>query len=95
MRIHGEVSGHLRQAFYLYSFRSSVPRSSASPDPFATPAHHFQIGKAKLPSLRPWQVHSNKFLENLEWAIVVRGDRDVSPKGHNPGKSAICLLPSL
>ncbi len=38
-----------------------------------------QIGEAKLPSLGPWQIRSKEFRENLEWAVVVPGDRDVSP----------------
>jgi hypothetical protein len=38
-----------------------------------------QIG-AVLPSLLDrWQIVTKEFRENLEWAVVVPGDRDLSP----------------
>jgi hypothetical protein len=38
-----------------------------------------QIGEAKRPSLERWEIRSKEFRENLEWAVVVPGDRDISP----------------
>jgi hypothetical protein len=38
-----------------------------------------QIGKVKSPSFGQWQIKSKEFRENLEWAVVVPGDRGVSP----------------
>ena len=39
-----------------------------------------QIGKVKSPSFGQWQIKSKEFRENLEWAVVVPGDRGVSPR---------------
>jgi hypothetical protein len=38
-----------------------------------------QIGEVKSSSFRQWQIKSREFRENLEWAVVVPGDRGVSP----------------
>jgi hypothetical protein len=38
-----------------------------------------RIGEAKPPFLGQWQIRSKEFRENLEWAVVVPGDRDISP----------------
>jgi hypothetical protein len=38
-----------------------------------------QIGKAKGPSFGQWQIRSKEFREDLQWALVVPGDRETSP----------------
>jgi hypothetical protein len=38
-----------------------------------------QIGQAKPSSLRGWTIVTRAFRENLAWAVVVRGDGDVTP----------------
>jgi hypothetical protein len=38
-----------------------------------------QIGEAKSSFFGQWQIKSKEFRENLEWAVVVPGDREVSP----------------
>jgi hypothetical protein len=38
-----------------------------------------QIGEVKSPSFGQWQIKSKEFRENLEWAVIVSGDRGVSP----------------
>ena len=38
-----------------------------------------QIGKVKSPSFGQWQIKSKEFRENLEWAVIVPGEREVSP----------------
>ena len=38
-----------------------------------------QIGEAKSWSFGQWQIRSKEFRENLEWAVIVPGDRGVSP----------------
>ena len=38
-----------------------------------------QIGEVKSSSFGQWQIKSKEFRENLEWALVVPGDRGVSP----------------
>ena len=38
-----------------------------------------QIGEAKSSSFGQWQIKSTEFRENLGWAVVVPGDRGVSP----------------
>jgi hypothetical protein len=38
-----------------------------------------QIGVEKSRSFGPWEIRAKEFRENLEWAVVVPGDRDVSP----------------
>jgi hypothetical protein len=37
-----------------------------------------QIGELKSSSFRQWQIRNREFQENLEWAVVVPGDREVS-----------------
>ncbi|MCU1329398.1 MAG: hypothetical protein JWN34_4768 [Bryobacterales bacterium] len=43
-----------------------------------------QIGGVTPPGLRAWQISTREFRENLEWAIVIRGD--------SPMTSAVTLL---
>ena len=38
-----------------------------------------QIGVEKSQSFRQWEIRTKEFRENLEWAVIVPGDRDVSP----------------
>jgi hypothetical protein len=38
-----------------------------------------QIGDQKSLSFDQWQIRTKEFRENLEWAVVVPGDRDISP----------------
>jgi hypothetical protein len=38
-----------------------------------------QIGDQKSLSFDQWQIRTKEFRENLEWAVVVPGDGDISP----------------
>jgi hypothetical protein len=38
-----------------------------------------QIGQVTPASLRGWSISTREFRENLEWAVVVPGDGDISP----------------
>jgi hypothetical protein len=38
-----------------------------------------QIGDSKSQSLDRWQIRTKEFRENLEWAVIVPGDREISP----------------
>jgi hypothetical protein len=38
-----------------------------------------QIGDQKSLSFDQWEIRTKEFRENLEWAVVVPGDGDVSP----------------
>jgi len=38
-----------------------------------------QIGAKTPPSLDRWRIVSREFRENLQWAVVVPGDGDMSP----------------
>jgi hypothetical protein len=38
-----------------------------------------QIGEAKSSSFGQWQIRPKEFRENLEWAVIVPGDREASP----------------
>jgi hypothetical protein len=38
-----------------------------------------QIGATTPPPLDQWHIISREFRENLEWAVVVPGDRKISP----------------
>jgi hypothetical protein len=38
-----------------------------------------QIGDAKSPAFEQWEIRTKEFRENLEWAVVVPGDREPSP----------------
>jgi hypothetical protein len=38
-----------------------------------------QIGATTPPPLDQWQIISREFRENLEWAVVVPGDGEMSP----------------
>lgn len=37
-----------------------------------------QIGEVKSSSFAQWQIRSKEFRENLEWAVIVPGDRAIS-----------------
>ena len=39
-----------------------------------------KIGEVKPLAFGQWQIRSREFRENLEWAVVVPGDREVSPQ---------------
>jgi len=38
-----------------------------------------QIGGTTPPALDPWSIVSREFRENLAWAVIVPGDREISP----------------
>jgi hypothetical protein len=38
-----------------------------------------QIGEAKSLSFDQWEIKSKEFRESLEWAVIVPGEREVSP----------------
>jgi hypothetical protein len=38
-----------------------------------------QIGESKSMSFGAWQIKNKEFRENLEWAVIVPGDRETSP----------------
>jgi hypothetical protein len=38
-----------------------------------------EIGDRKSSSLEKWEIRTKEFRENLEWAVVVPGDREPSP----------------
>ena len=38
-----------------------------------------QIGATTPPALDQWQIVTREFRENLEWAVVVPGDSEISP----------------
>ncbi len=38
-----------------------------------------QIGSTTSPLLDPWHIMIREFRENLEWAVVVPGDGEISP----------------
>jgi hypothetical protein len=38
-----------------------------------------QIGEVKSSIWGQWEIRSREFRENLEWAVIVPGARDVSP----------------
>ena len=37
-----------------------------------------QIGRSTPPSLQRWQISTREFRENLEWAVVVPGEGEIS-----------------
>lgn len=37
-----------------------------------------QIGAPKSQTLDQWQIRTKEFRENLEWAIIIPGDREIS-----------------
>ena len=37
-----------------------------------------QIGESKSTSFGQWQIRSKEFRENLDWAVIVPGDRETS-----------------
>jgi len=38
-----------------------------------------QIGEAKPQKFDQWEIRNKEFRENLEWAVIMPGDRDTSP----------------
>ena len=38
-----------------------------------------QIGSTTPPDLDQWRISSREFRENLEWAVMVPGDGEISP----------------
>jgi hypothetical protein len=38
-----------------------------------------EIGSSMPAVLHPWRIVTKEFRENLEWAVVVPGDREISP----------------
>jgi hypothetical protein len=38
-----------------------------------------QIGEVQSPSCDAWTIREKEFRENLEWAVIVPGDREMSP----------------
>ena len=38
-----------------------------------------QIGEKTPASLEPWRISSREFRENLQWAVMVPGEGEVSP----------------
>ncbi|MGA2420993.1 MAG: hypothetical protein ABSG69_13005 [Candidatus Acidiferrum sp.] len=57
--------------------------SGPTPDEAAALAivRHFsmvQIGAPISSSFREWQIRSKEFRDNLEWAVIVPGDREIS-----------------
>jgi len=38
-----------------------------------------QIGEAKSQKFEKWEIRNKEFRENLEWAVIIPGDRDTSP----------------
>ena len=38
-----------------------------------------QIGQKMPAGLQPWRISTREYRENLEWAVVVPGDGEVSP----------------
>ena len=38
-----------------------------------------RIGGATPETLRPWRISTKEFREDLEWAIVAPGDREMTP----------------
>jgi hypothetical protein len=38
-----------------------------------------QIGELKSQKFRQWEIRNNEVRENLQWAVIMPGDRDTSP----------------
>ena len=38
-----------------------------------------QIGATTPPSLEEWRISTKEFREDLEWAVIVPGDSEISP----------------
>ena len=38
-----------------------------------------QIGSTTPPALEGWQIVTREFRENLEWAVIVPGEREMTP----------------
>jgi hypothetical protein len=55
--------------------------SGPLPDDATALAWHWsvtQIGEFKSSSFGQWKIRSKEFCENLEWAVIVPGDREAS-----------------
>ena len=39
-----------------------------------------QIGEAKSQKFEKWEIRNKEFRENLEWAVMMPGDRDTWPR---------------
>ena len=61
-------------------FILSGPRPSEV-DALALARHWYviRVGESKSLTLKNWQIRSKEFRENLEWAVIVPGDREISP----------------
>jgi hypothetical protein len=42
-------------------------------------ARHWSIGAPKSQTLEQWEICAKEFRENLEWAVIVPAERDISP----------------
>lgn len=38
-----------------------------------------QIGEKKSLKFQKWEIHEKEFRENLQWAVIVPGEREASP----------------
>jgi hypothetical protein len=38
-----------------------------------------QIGEAKSQKFEKWEIRNKEFRENLQWAVIVPGERETSP----------------
>ena len=58
--------------------RGPVPRRAAA---LALALHWsvIRIGQTTPPELSYWRISTREFRENLEWAVVVRGEQPASP----------------
>jgi hypothetical protein len=68
--------------WYMETTTSSCPGNHlAKPIALALAWHWsvIQIGEVKSPSFGQWEIRSKEFRENLEWAVIVPGDREPSP----------------
>ena len=66
---------HGNSHFILSGLRPDEPTALAL-------ARHWsiiQIGEPKPQFHGEWQIRTKEFRENLEWAVIVPADRDVSP----------------
>jgi len=58
---------------------SGPPPDDASAVALARHWSLVQIGKTKSACFAAWEIRSKEFRENLEWAVIVPGDRETSP----------------
>ena len=38
-----------------------------------------QIGEVKSPKFAGWEIRNREFREDLQWAVIMPGDREISP----------------